>query len=1238
MSVPTRLEHEGAGVARLRALIDEFSADLGSAVPKRAQQAIHVARALQQRAAELQTAQERRQQGELERIMLSPHDKATLVQITDQALRARRPMRAVEQLIHILDVQGIPRFFTWLDQALLKGFQSFGSYLPGVALPLVREKMREETANVILPAEEEHLLEHLRARHAAGLRMNLNLLGEALLGEQAAESRLQTYLEALRRAEIECISVKISTIYSQISPLAWEDTVEVLCDRLELLYREAARMRFVRLDGAEVPKFVYLDMEAYRDMHITAEAFMRTLERPGMERVGAGIALQAYLPDAWAVQRRINAWSRSRVRAGGVPVTIRLVKGANMEMERVDAALHGWPQAPFKRKAETDANYKRMLHEALRSENVAAVRLGVASHNLFDIAYALVLALEADVLDKVQFELLEGMANHQRRALAEVTDNLLLYAPATRRDQFVHAIGYLVRRLDENTGPDNFLSHAFKLEVDSEAWDRLADQFVSSFELIESLPRGPRRTQDRSCSPPRPFGEDPMLEGFRNEPDTDFALPQNVDWARQIIERWQPRWGEQAADIPLVIAGREIRKGRTQRDCLDPSRPRVVVGRYREANEQDLAEALVCARDDRTGWRSLASDRRAEILGDVAQVLRERRGDLMGAAMADGGKTLPESDPEVSEAIDFLELYRRSALFFQRVDTLTARPKGVVAVIAPWNFPIAIPCGGVAAALAAGNCVILKPASDTVLVAWELCKCFWDGGVPREVLQFMPGSGSGVGAKLAAAPEVDAVILTGGTDTARKMLAARPQMNLMAETGGKDATIVTAVADRDQAIKHVLHSAFSHSGQKCSATSLLILEEEVYDDPEFEAALCDAVRSLPVGPAWARKTRVGPLIRAPAGVLERGLNNLEPGERWAVVPERSADNPQLWSPGVKWGVQPGSFTHMTELFGPVLAVMKARELEEAFVLVNQTGYGLTSGLESLDEREQRDWAAHIRAGNLYVNRVTTGAVVLRQPFGGMGKSVFGPGIKAGGPNYLAQLMDFDDRPTVSIEAPIADRLLADMRERLRAGVSGVQRASEEEAGQVIAAIGSFTRAVKEEFGRDHDYFRLLGQDNIRRYLPVRDLRIRVDPADGFFDLLARVAAARSVGCRITLSVAPAAAGPGLAWLRQASAAWGDAIEWVQEDDQTLAQVIRTGETERVRYAAPARVPTEILSAAHDAGLFIARAPVLAEGRVELLWYLREQSISRDYHRYGNLGEAGSWLLSPEVEGSGAAQA
>ena len=1205
----------------LHELLDSFQPDESLNIPRNAQAAAYIAAHLQNRSAELQAPQEKKQQRELERMVQNPHDKATMIQMTDQSFRSARPPRAVDQMTHILDVQGVPRYFSRLDQTLLRGFQSFGGLLPGVAVPLVKNKMRAETANVILPAEEDVLNPHLAARREAGLRMNLNFLGEALLGEDEAQRRLESYLAALQNPEVESISVKVSTIFSQINSLAFEHTVSILCDRLELLFREASKMKFRYADGTEVGKFVYLDMEEYKDMAVTSEAFMRTLDRPGLEQARGGIALQAYIPDSYLTQLRINEWARRRVEAGGMPITVRIVKGANMESEAVEASARGWAQAPYKTKLATDANFRRMLHEAMLPENVAAVRIGIASHNLFELAYALVLAQKYDCLDKLQFEMLEGMANHMRRALFELSDNFVLYAPATKKDNFLNAIGYLVRRLDENTGPDNFLRHAFKLQPGDEEWQRLEQQFYDSFDAIDDTPYTPRRTQDR-CEPvtEASIGDDD--EAFVNEPDTDFSLPANVDWAEGIIKTWKDRCGEHALEIPISIGDEEIAGDRDVRESTDPSRPGTVVARFRLANDEDIETAVSIAREDPAGWRAMSYEARSDVLARVANELRKARGDLMGAAMGEGGKIFPQSDPEVSEAIDFCEYYRRSAVELSHADHVDAQGRGVVAVISPWNFPIAIPCGGVAAALAAGNTVILKPASDTVMTAYLLCQCFWKAGVPRQALQFAPCDGRRTGSRLATHKDVDVVILTGGTDTALAMLEANPDMDLLAETGGKNATIVSSLSDRDLAISHVVQSAFGHTGQKCSATSLLILEEEVYEDEKYRRALCDAVKSIPVGSAWDLETTMGPLIRPPGKDLERGLKELEVGETWAVMPKKLDDNPNLYSPGVKWDVSPGSFTHMTELFGPVLGVMKAKDLDEAIDLVNQTGYGLTSGLESLDDREQEQWWDSIRAGNLYVNRVTTGAIVLRQPFGGMGKSAFGPGIKAGGPNYVAQLMSFRQSGPLRGERAIDNEWLADFDRHLAASVVA-SRVDAKERKAISTAIRNFELAYDDEFADVHDDFRLIGQDNLRRYLPVDEVRIRVHEDDSAFEVFARVCAAMTVGSRITVSTPHDFESETVTALENATETWGGRIEFVEESDKELAAIIADRHTDRVRFAARDRVPEVVQRAIGDTGVYIAAAPVLAIGRLELMWYVREQSISFDYHRYGTLGDRAS---------------
>ncbi len=632
-----------------------------------------------------------------------------------------------------------------------------------------------------------------------------------------------------------------------------------------------------------------------------------------------------------------------------------------------------------------------------------------------------------------------------------------------------------------------------------------------------------------------------------------------------------------------------------------------------------MEEAVACGAADPDSWRSLPVDERNAVLGRVALELRRARGTLLRVAQLEGGKLFTETDPEVSEAIDFVEFYRASARFWFEQPGLAAHGCGLVAVVSPWNFPVAIPCGGIAAALAAGNTVILKPASATVLTAWELCQCFWRAGVSRRTLQFLPCAGSGPGARLVAHPDVSAVILTGGTETALEILAAKPDLRLSAETGGKNATIITAMSDRELAIKHVVHSAFGHGGQKCSATSLLLLEAEVHDDPAFKRMLCDAVESLRVASAHRLETRIGPLIRPPTGELDAALKSLGPGETWAVTPHQVGDNPGLWSPGVKWGVSPGSVTHLTEFFGPVLGVMRFEKLAEAINLVNATGYGLTSGIHSLDDREVEQWKRGIRAGNLYVNRGTTGAIVLRQPFGGMGRSSVGPGMKAGGPNYVACFMDFETtfeaggRERAADTAGIEHADLASLAARLSA---------DREGGQLRAAFASYAAAWREEFAREHDHVRLLGQDNIRRYLPFPTVCVRIVPDDSWFEILARVAAARVTGARVLASFAPGCPAAWQVTLDDWTDPWAAGIELVEQDDEAVASLVPRLDL-RIRYAGRQRVPAVVRTAAAASGQWIADVPVSGMGRLELLWVLREQSISHDYHRYGNLGRRAS---------------
>jgi len=818
--------------------------------------------------------------------------------------------------------------------------------------------------------------------------------------------------------------------------------------------------------------------------------------------------------------------------------------------------------------------------------------------------------------------MLEGMADHVRRALQETSGDVLLYAPVASREEFINAIAYLIRRLDENTSPENFLRYSPDLVVGSDEWRYLKTTFLDSCEKQKEAQNFPNRIQDRTVET-----FDKSISGiysntFVNEADTDWSIAGNRVWAEEIRDRWMKAASDEPVDIPVIINDSELRGERRTREVMDSCQygKQVCVARYYMASEEDAVTCLSVARSDPDGWRELSSSRRHEVLAAAAMELRKSRGDLIGAAVADTGKIFTEVDVEVSEAIDFAEFYPYSVTKMTERHNIEGHGKGVGLVISPWNFPVAIPCGGIVTALAAGNTVIFKPASDAVLTAWELCKCFWRAGVSRNSLQFVPCSGADVGPILTASDDVDFIILTGGTDTGINILKQTPGVYLAAETGGKNATIVTDMADRDQAIKNVIHSAFSNCGQKCSATSLLILEKTIYDDPHFKQQLIDATGSMKVGSAWNFSNKIGALIKSPEGDLKRGLSTLESGEEWVLKPEKVDDNPYTWSPGIKYGVQPGSYTHMTEFFGPLLAVMRADDLDHAISIVNQTGYGLTSGLESLDKREQLKWKESIFAGNLYINRGTTGAIVLRQPFGGMGKSALGPGLKAGSFDYVSQFMTWKetDFPTTGVIHQDHKLLMRAAEWRLLIQWNKLQPLKKD-IYKTIRAIESYLYAMQEKFGLEEDFFHLRGQDNTLRYRPIKNMMIRLHPEDTLFETCARIAAAKIAGCSIRLSKPTGMSNDVTEFL---SGRYGkeflDGLELADMSDEEL--VGHMGTLGRIRYASVDRVPSMVYEAAAETGFYIARTPVYMEGFLELLQYFQQQAICDSYHRYGNLGE------------------
>ncbi|WP_375387962.1 bifunctional proline dehydrogenase/L-glutamate gamma-semialdehyde dehydrogenase [uncultured Amnibacterium sp.] len=1019
--------------------------------------------------------------------------------------------------------------------------------LPWLVVPAARLALRRMVDHLVIDATPARLGRAIARIRDRGVRLNINLLGEAVLGRAEADRRLAGTLALIERPDVDYVSIKVSAAVAPHAAWAFDAAVDDVVARLTPLYEAARR----------TGTFINLDMEEYKDLDLTIAVFQRILDAPRFLDHRAGIVLQAYLPDALPAMMRLQEWSAARRARGGATIKVRLVKGANLPMERVEAALHDWPLATWHEKVESDTHYKRVLDWALTPERTDAVELGVAGHNLFDVAHAWLLAGERGVRSAVEFEMLLGMATGQAEAVRREVGGLLVYTPVVHPGEFDVAIAYLVRRLEEGASEDNFMSSVFDLASSERLFQRERDRFAASLAALHSAVPASHRVAHHA---------EPVASGapFRNAVDTDPAVPQHRAWATEVLQRAsRSDLGERTLATHTVTDGRA------------------------------LDELMGTTRAAGAAWGRRPAAERAAILQRAGDALETARPALIEVMVAEAAKTFDQADPEVSEAVDFARYYAANAAELEQVDGAAFTPAALTLVTPPWNFPVAIPAGGVLAALAAGSAVVLKPAGPAGRCGAVLAEVLWSAGVPRDVLALVQVDEGALGRRLVADPRVDRVVLTGAWETARLFRDFRHDLPVLAETSGKNAMVITPSADLDLAVKELVASAFGHAGQKCSAASIAILVGSVATSKRFLGQLVDAVSALEVGAPWTPTTRMGPLIEPADGKLLEGLTTLGESERWLLAPKRLDREGRQWTPGVRTGVRRGSAYHLTEYFGPILGLMTAADLDEAIAIQNEVAYGLTAGLQSLEPVEIGRWLDGVEAGNLYVNRGTTGAIVGRQPFGGWKRSSVGAGTKAGGPNYLVGLGTWR---RAAAATPASARLEPAVAKVVRAASTFGDAAR----AFVSAGAASDQAAWQAEFGTTRELAGLGVERNLLRY---RSVPVTIHAAEGSDpgELLRVLAAASRAGAPCTVVAATALPEPVTRALDDLGVA-----------HRVEASPVLTGRVRLIGGAA-----SRLLQAAGgDPDLAIWADEVTVAGRLELLPFLHEQSVSITAHRFG----------------------
>ncbi len=936
-----------------------------------------------------------------------PARKVQLFRFVDVLPSLRTDEEVVRHLAEYLlaDHVPLPRPFAGMLKSAAKG-----AWFAGQLASAARSQSLRMARRFIAGENSEEALETILSLRRRRMGFTIDILGEATTSDAQADwyagqcCRLLEDLSAAAKAwepilQVDHdaagpmprvnLSVKLTSLEPNFDPASPERSIDAVGERLRPILRLARRV------GA----FVNVDMEQYRYKDLTLAAFRRILMEPEFRDVPhVGIVLQAYLKDSPADLDAMLEWVRER----GTPIAIRLVKGAYWDVETVHAIASNWPIPVFTRKWESDAQYEAMARTLL--DHHGLVRPALASHNVRSLAAAMAYAEAAGVDTRAyEIQMLFGMGDPLKTAVADMGYTLRIYTPF---GELIPGMAYLIRRLLENTSNESFLKHTF-----------------SEHEAAEHLLADP--AEARPASPPlaRPVAVDPeeidVMNEFEMEPNADFSRADARKAMSDALGAVREDFGK---TYPLIIDGMSLETAETF-ESVNPSETREVVGRVSMASVEQADHAVAAARRAfEEQWSGTTATDRAGLLRRAADIMHRRRCELSAWIVYETGKPWREADADVCEAIDFCRYY---AMEMERLEgrprrrdvpgqenLYVYRPRGVAVVIAPWNFPLAILTGMTSAALAAVNTVIMKPAGQSPVIAAKLMEVFAEAGFPSGIVHYLPGAGRAIGAHLVEHADVNLIAFTGsrqvGVSIYERAAKWRPGQKglkrVIAEMGGKNAVIVDADADLDEAVAGVVASAFGYAGQKCSACSRVIVDRRVRD--AFVTRFVEATKSVPIGPADEPETVLGPVIDEAS--REKIRRYIEQGKKEAKLVYEGgvgelAKRGTFVGPAIFDDVPPDASIAQEEIFGPVVAVIAAEGFEQAIDIANGTDYALTGGLYSRSPAHIEQAKRRFQVGNLYINQKITGALVDRQPFGGFKMS--GVGSKAGGPDYLIQFME-----------------------------------------------------------------------------------------------------------------------------------------------------------------------------------------------------------------------------------------
>ena len=1118
--------------------------------------------------------------------------KVFCLNFIDQIFRSCTYQALVKQIIYLFDKHGLPEFLGKWTCFKAKIFQRLPQSISQIFVPAIRDFVISKCFDLVVNADPEELTDRLLDMEKMSVAVVIHRLQNRVFSNQDIAQNMKDYLGDLKNPLIASIQVGIGQICNAANSRKFSQAQGCALENLRTLYRASVKNQIVHADGHKRPKKVILSFSSYEEMLLCQEVFLQIIQEKEFSQYPAAISLASFIPESYEILQSISSIAKARKRAGGAALNIHIYKGGNFQNEKIKASIDNQILPVFNLKEETDAHFIKIMQFALDRENIMSLKVTVESHNLFDLCFCLLQAAKNHSLSYLSFSFYQGMFSPFLKVFKNIHANIYSLFPVVEYEDFDPAVSYLFQTIDEMTSKSSFYRFICNGQIGSSDWILQSKQFFESFNYIDKLSHLNKKSIHQNTN--STFLDD----AFCNSRLIDFSMSQN----REKISHQLQLWSKQKHDkIPLQIAGALIFEEDFSSKVLFPKAEKNQY-HFCVANKSHLQTALDTASESVEKLYSISFPDRSKVLQNIANKILAFKEEFIGLICQEVGKLAHQADAEVALACDVANVYAKSALEFSKLTSVQFSPKGTVGIITSWEMPFAEAVNAILAAFVTGNSIIFKPHSEAVLVGYKLCQLFWNEGISMQTLQFLPSNKEEVLHELMKSWQIDFLFFSGEPCFAHKIYKTRPDIDLIGDVHGKNCIIVSSLCDPDKAIEAIVNSSVTFSGQSNTSASLAIIDSELYDNANFMQRLKNAFLALKVGSAFDLNIDVGPLMHSPKHVIKRSLSKLDYGEKWLLPPMQKSDDTTLWSPGVKLDVRPYGFSHMQERLGPVISLMRSDDLRHSLEMANLIPHKACLIFIGLNEVEHKKIIEKSLFTNIFINRSLTHFVARRQIFGLNQLNAISPGLKMGGGNFLIQFMKAKETSLPQRKGPIQEKVgsLTALLDEMDIG--------SDKLALWAASISNYSFAW-QKMQKHTDTSKVLGQDNFIKLMPLKKMCLRIDKNSDFFDAIRICAASMTVGAELEISLDES--------LDMISFYLIPSIVLIRESLSELIRRIEKGRISKIRMAGSA--PYELIKHAHENFVPVVTDAVVSTGRIELLHYIAEVSLSYDYHRYGNLG-------------------